>query len=320
MILSWVSIAAGAALLYLGAEGLVRGGAGLGRRAGLSPLAVGLTVVSLATSAPELGVSLQAALQGRDAVAVGNVLGSNVANIGMILGVAAVLMPISVATRVVKADLPLLVAVSAILTWVLWDGRAGRVEGACLAAGLVLYIGGTLHFARQEGAKAQAEAENELPPAGGAWWLDLVYILAGFAALAGGAHFLVTGATAVAESFGVSDAVIGLTVVAFGTSLPELAATAVAAARGEGDMAVGNVVGSNMFNSLGIVGATACVSPLDVTDGGAPLSPLRIDCGVMLAAAVILLPLMRTGFRVTRGEGALLLVGYAGYVGWLFLR
>ena len=321
MILAWLSIAGGAGLLYAGAEGLVRGGAGLGRRAGLSPLAVGLTVVSLATSAPELGVSLRAAFEGRDAVAVGNVLGSNVANIGLILGAAAVLMPIAVATRIVKADLPLLVAVSALLTGFLWDGAVGRMEGAVLAAGMVLYLGGTLHFARKEGAKAQAEAENELPPLAGAWWLDPVYIFAGLAGLAGGAYLLVEGATAVAASFGVSDAVIGLTVVAFGTSLPELAATVVAAARGEGDMAVGNVVGSNMFNSLGIVGATALARPLDVNDELGPLDgTLNADCCVMLAAAVILLPLMRTGFRVSRAEGVLLLAGYAGYVTWLFLR
>ena len=331
MTLAWLSIGGGAALLYLGAEGLVRGGAGLGRRAGLSPLAVGLTVVSLATSAPELGVSLQAALAGRDAVAVGNVLGSNVANVGLILGVAAVVMPITVATRVVKADLPLLVAVSGVLVGVLWDGRVGRVEGGCLAAGLAVYVAATVHFARKEGAKAQAEAENELPPAGGPWWLDPIYLLTGLVGLAAGAALLVGGATEVARSFGVSDAVIGLTVVAFGTSLPELAATAVAAARGEGDMAVGNVVGSNIFNSLGIVGVTGLAVPLDVNDapaaGAAPGAAatqlggtLNADLCVMLAAAVLLLPLMRTGFRVTRAEGGLLLAGYAGYVAWLFLR
>ena len=325
MILAWASAAAGAALLYGGAEGLVRGGAGLGRRAGLSPLAVGLTVVSLATSAPELGVSLQAALDGRDGVAVGNVLGSNVANIGLILGLAAVIMPIAVATRVVKADLPLLVAVSAVLTGVLWDGRVGRVEGGLLAAGLAAYVAATVYFARKEGAKAQAEAAHELPAAGGSAWLDAAYILVGLAGLAAGAHFLVTGAVEIAGAFGISDAVIGLTVVAFGTSLPELAATVVAAGHGEGDMAIGNVVGSNIFNSLGIVGLTAAVHPLDVAGpaggpGGGLDGTLNADLCVMLAASVILLPLMRTGFRVTRAEGGLLLAGYAGYVAWLFYR
>ena len=265
-------------------------------------------------------MSLRAALQGRDSVAVGNVLGSNVANIGLILGLAAVIMPIAVATRVVKADLPLLVAVSGLLTWVLWDGTVGRVEGTLLAAGLVAYVAATVIFARREGAKAQAEAEHELPAASGSVWLDLVYIAVGLAGLAAGAHFLVLGAVEIAGSFGVSDAVIGLTVVAFGTSLPELAATVVAAAHGEGDMAVGNVVGSNLFNSLGIVGITAAVHPLAIPGAGDPDGTLNVDLCVMLAASVILLPLMRTGFRVSRAEGAGLLVGYAAYVTWLFVR
>ena len=323
MVLAWCGVVVGVGLLYLGAEWLVRGGAGLARRAGLSPLAVGLTVVSLATSAPELGVSLRAALAGQDSVAVGNVLGSNVANIGLILGAAAVIAPISVATRVVKADLPLLVAVSGVLAWVLWDGAVGRVEGGCLAAGLVAYVTLTIVLARREGAKADADAAAELPPPARSAWLEVGLILAGLALLAGGAWALVEGAVVIARDFGISDAVIGLTVVAFGTSLPELAATTVAAVHGEGDMAIGNVVGSNMFNSLGIVGATACVTPLNAAAGVGTADldgTLHADLGVMFAAAVILLPLMRTGFRVNRWEGGLLLVGYAGYVGWLFVR
>ena len=321
MVLAWCGVVVGVGLLYLGAEWLVRGGAGLARRAGLSPLAVGLTVVSLATSAPELGVSLRAGLAGQDSVAVGNVLGSNVANIGLILGAAAVIAPISVATRVVKADLPLLVAVSGVLAWVLWDGAVGRAEGGCLAAGLVAYVTLTIALARREGAEADADAAAELPPPARSAWLEVGLILAGLALLAGGAWALVEGAVVIAQDFGISDAVIGLTVVAFGTSLPELAATTVAAVHGEGDMAIGNVVGSNMFNSLGIVGATACVTPLNAAGaGGADLGGLRADLAVMGAAAVILLPLMRTGFRVNRWEGGLLLAGYAGYVGWLFVR
>ena len=323
MILACLGVLGGAAMLYFGAEWLVRGGAGLARRAGLSPLAVGLTVVSLATSAPELGVSLQAALDGKDAVAVGNVLGSNVANIGLILGIAAVIAPISVATRVVKVDLPLLVLVSGLLAWALWDTHVGRVEGALLAAGLIAYVTMTVVLARREGAKADRSAAAELPPPTRSAWLEVGLIAAGLALLIGGSWALVEGAVYLARFAGLSDAVIGLTVVAFGTSLPELAATAVAAAHGEGDMAIGNVVGSNMFNSLGIVGVTACVTPLDVAAGvgAAELDgTLNADLCVMFAAAVVLLPLMRTGFRVTRWEGGLLLVAYAGYVTWLFLR
>ena len=317
MVLAWLGVVVGIAALYFGAEWLVRGGAGLARRAGLSPLAIGLTVISLATSAPELGVSLQAALDGKDAVAVGNVLGSNVANIGLILGIAAVIMPISVATRVVKLDLPLLALVSGLLTWALWDGQVGRIEGAALAAGLVGYVSMTVVLARREGAKADRDADAELPPPAGSAWIELGLIAAGIVLLTVGSWALVEGAVYIARAAGLSDAVIGLTVVAFGTSLPELAATVVAATHGEGDMAVGNVVGSNMFNSLGIIGVTSSVMPLDVSAEG---PALHADLCVMLAAAIVLLPLMRTGFRVSRWEGALLLVAYGGYVIWLFLR
>ncbi|MFH5806420.1 calcium/sodium antiporter [Alienimonas sp. DA493] len=320
MILAWFGIAAGVAMLYFGAEWLVRGGAGLARRAGLSPLAVGLTVVSLATSAPELGVSLQAALDDKDAVAIGNVLGSNVANIGLILGLAAVLKPIAVATRVVKIDLPLLVLVSGGLTWALWDGGASRLEGALLAAGLIAYVTTTVVLARRESARANAEADAELPPPAGSAWIEGALIVVGLTFLAGGSWALVEGAVVIARHAGLSDAVIGLTVVAFGTSLPELAASAVAAAHGEGDMAVGNVVGSNMFNSLGIIGTTAFVVPLNVPAVGAEGDGLHVDLLVMLAAAVLLLPLLRTGYRVNRWEGLLLLAAYGGYVSWLFVR
>ncbi|QDT15605.1 calcium/sodium antiporter [Alienimonas californiensis] len=320
MILAWFGVAAGVAMLYFGAEWLVRGGAGLARRAGLSPLAVGLTVVSLATSAPELGVSLQAALDDKDAVAVGNVLGSNVANIGLILGLAALMKPIAVATRVVKIDLPLLVLVSGWLTWVLWNGVVTRLEGALLVAGLVAYVTTTIVLARRESAKANAEADAELPPPAGSAWIEAGLMVAGLALLAVGSWALVEGAVIIARAAGLSDAVIGLTVVAFGTSLPELAATAVAAAHGEGDMAVGNVVGSNMFNALGIIGTTACVAPLSVPGDGPEGEGLHADLLVMLAAAIVLLPLLRTGYRVNRWEGLLLIAAYGGYVSWLFVR
>ncbi|MEM9701033.1 MAG: calcium/sodium antiporter [Planctomycetota bacterium] len=323
MLLAWLGVAVGAALLYFGAEWLVRGGAGLARRAGLSPLAVGLTVVSLATSAPELGVSLQAALDEKPQVAIGNVLGSNVANVGLILGVAAVIMPISVANRVVKIDLPILASVSGLLTWILWDGRVNRLEGSLLATGLLVYVLLTLILARRETQAANDHVDAELPPPAGSAWIEALLIVVGLSALAVGSWALVEGAVVIARWAGLSDAVIGLTVVAFGTSLPELAATAVAATHGEGDIAVGNVVGSNMFNSLGIVGVTACACPLDVAEGvgeAGLTGTLHADLGVMLAAAIVLLPLMRTGYRVNRWEGLALLTCYAGYVVWLFLR
>ena len=303
-----LSIAAGIALLYVGAEALVRGGASLAVRVGLSPLAVGLTVVSLGTSAPELVVSVDAALEGRGEVAVGNVLGSNVANIGLILGLAAVLTPVAVSRQVLRFDLPLLLAVSAGVVGVLWDGRVGRAEGAVLTAGLCGYVGWTVFDSRRK------HVAPDLPPPTGSVLLDAALVIAGLGLLMGGAHFLVDGAVTVATAAGVSDAVIGLTVVAFGTSLPELAASGVAAFRGEGDLAVGNVIGSNMFNSLGILGVAALVVPLDAPDVA------LADLAVMFGATALLVPLMLTGRRVGRVEGAILCAGYAGYVAWLFVR
>ena len=324
MVLAWFGVVAGVGMLYLGAEWLVRGGAGLARRAGLSPLAVGLTVVSLATSAPELGVSLQAALDGKDEVAIGNVLGSNVANIGLILGLAAVIIagqrghPCGAARSAAPRARQRAAQLGRCGT-----GGSAVWKGGLLAAGLVAYVTATIMLARREGAKADRHADAELPPPTRSAWLEVGLIVAGLALLAAGSWALVEGAVVIAKHAGLSDAVIGLTVVAFGTSLPELAASAVAASHGEGDMAVGNVVGSNMFNSLGIVGVTASVHPLDVAAdmGEAGLNGgLRADLCVMSAAAILLLPLMRTGFRVSRWEGLLLLAGYAGYVGWLFVR
>ena len=310
MAMAWagLAIAGGIALLYFGADALVRGGAALAVRLGLSPLAVGLTVVSLGTSAPELVVSLDAALEGRGAVAVGNVLGSNVANIGLILGLAAVLTPVAVARQVLRFDLPLLLAVTVCLVAALWDGRVARVEGGLLTAGLCAYVGWTVFDSRRKHVKP------DLPPPTGSILLDAGLVVLGLALLVAGAHFLVEGAVTVATAAGVSDAVIGLTVVAFGTSLPELAASGVAAYRGEGDLAVGNVIGSNMFNSLGILGVSSLVVPLDAPDIE------WADLAVMGGATAALLPLMWSGLRVARVEGALLTCGYLGYVAWLFVR
>ena len=311
MLLALLSIAAGLVLLYGGAEGLVRGASALALRMGLTPLVVGLTVVAFGTSAPELVVSLQAALAGRDAIALGNVVGSNVANIAFILGLAAILQPMRVHGQLLKLDVPMMLGSASLLVVMLLDGHLGRFEGGSLFAMLVLYLGYNVWKARTERqGLPPALAAPDVPaslPAGRA----LFFAGAGLALLALGADLLVDGAVVMARAAGLSEAVVGLTVVAIGTSLPELATSLVATLRGEGDIALGNVVGSNIFNVLGILGISALVHPLE-RSGVAP-----VDLLVMLAASMLLLPLLRSGLLLARWEGALLLSVYTVYMLYL---
>ncbi len=311
MTLSLVFIAGGLLLLYLGAEGLIRGSVALALRLGLTPLVVGLTVVAFGTSSPELVVSLQAALSGNEAIAIGNVVGSNICNIALILGLSALIRPLKVHLQLLRMDVPLMIAASALLMLMLYDGGLGRPEGALLSVFLIGYTAfNVLNARRMQGAAPDVLAEAASPP-GGPAWRHGVFLFGGLGVLAGGAHLLITGAVDLAQQLGLSDAVIGLTIVALGTSLPELATSVVAAARNEGDIAVGNVVGSNVFNVLFILGLSALVHPLHT--GGVTMT----DLGIMTAFALLMLPLMRTGFRLVRWEGALLLVLYVGYVAYL---
>jgi cation:H+ antiporter len=304
-------ILAGIVLLYFGAEGLVRGSASIAARLGLTPLVIGLTVVAFGTSMPELVVSIGASLDGKGPIAVGNVVGSNIGNIALILGLAALIQPLRVQAQIVRVDLPILLVASVALVAILADGAVGRVEGGLLFAGLLAYIGTSLRLARREPAAVEAEFVEGMPRAGRSAALDAGMVAAGLALLVLGARLLVTGAVDIAEGFGLSQAVIGLTIVAIGTSLPELATSVVAALKGQGDIAVGNVVGSNLFNILGILGITALVRPL------AQSGMSSVDLGVMLVLTVVLLPLMRSGFRVSRAEGGVLVAGYAAYTTYL---
>jgi cation:H+ antiporter len=311
MTIAVLLVLAGAALLYGGAEGLVRGASSLALRLGMTPLVIGLTVVAFGTSTPELVVSVEAALAGKGSLAVGNVVGSNIGNVGLILGLSALIAPLAVQARIIRLDLPLLVLVSAGVAVLLLDGEMGRGEGALLFAGLIAYVGFTLRASRRESAAVAQEFAEGVPRPTGSAALDAVLVLGGLALLAVGARLLVSGATTIAQAAGVEEAVIGLTVVAIGTSLPELATSVVAALKGEGDIAVGNVVGSNLFNILGILGIAALVRPLSA--GGID----AVDLWVMLGAAVLLLPMMWTGRRVSRLEGGVLVAGYVAYVAYL---
>jgi cation:H+ antiporter len=309
-----LSLAAGFVLLALGGEALVRGSAALGLRAGLNPVLVGLTIVGFGTSAPELAVSVQAALGGAGDIAVGNIVGSNVANVGLVLGLAALLKPLTLSSRLVRRDVPIMIGASAVMVVFLLDGRLSRPEGAVLAAGIVLYLAYTARESHEERRRVMKEFRTELKGDSPSLSLSSAAVLAGVAALVGGGRLFVGGATGLAAALGVPEAVIGLTIVAVGTSLPEMATSLVAGLRGHPDIATGNVVGSNIFNVLAVLGVTALVHPIERGGVG------DLDLGLMMAFVALPLPLALWRNRVGRLEGGLLLVCYALYIARLIVQ
>jgi pyrroloquinoline quinone biosynthesis protein B len=306
-----VTGAAGLLLLYLGGEALVRGACSLALRLRISPLVVGLTVVAFGTSAPELAVSLEASLGGVGDIALGNVIGSNIANIALILGVTALVRVTRVEARILRIDAPLMVLASLVLVMMLVDGGLSRLEGGFLVVGLAAWVGFTAVAARRESQAVRQEFSMGVPHSVSRIAIAVVFVFGGIGALAVGGQLLIDAAVAIAASAGVSQAVIGLTVVAVGTSLPEFAASVVAAIRGHGDIAVGNVVGSNLFNVLGILGIATLVTPL----GRGAID--WITLGVFVGVAVLIVPLLYTQRQLSRVEGAGLLLVYAAYVAWL---
>jgi cation:H+ antiporter len=306
-------LTAGAMLLYFGGEWLVRGAAGLARSFHVRPLMVGLTVVAFGTSAPEGAVSVSAAVGGRSEIALGNVVGSCVANLGLILGSVALLRPPRVDASLIRRDVPVLVGSALLVPLLLADGEIDRVEAAGLLFAAFVYVGLSVRSTRSRADEAAREIEAGAEAAGapdprGRGALAFVTFV-GFAALVVGGECLVRGAVGVARGLGVAERTIGLTVVALGTSLPELAASAVAAARGHGEIAVGNVVGSNIFNVLLVLGGAAAVRPLD-TDPAAQVPGLAALVVLSLASVFVL----RSARRITRWEGALLLAAYAAFL------
>lgn len=310
---------AGTVLLVAGAEALVRGAARLAAAIGISPLVIGLTVVAFGTSSPELAVSLRAGAAGEADIALGNVVGSNIFNVLFILGVSALVRPLAVAQRLVRLDVPLMIGVSVLLLLLALDGRIGRVDGVLLVGGIVAYTVFVVRDNVQESAAVRAEYEREFgvrPRRTTQWALNVALVAGGLVMLVMGSRWLVQSAVAVAAALGVSELVIGLTIVAAGTSLPEVATSVVATARGERDIAVGNVVGSNLFNILAILGLSALAAP-----GGIEVAAqaLRFDLPVMVAVSVACLPVFFTGQRIARWEGALFLGYYAAYTAYLIL-
>jgi cation:H+ antiporter len=305
---------AGIVLLIWGADLLVRGAAHLAELAGVAPLVVGLTVVAMGTSAPELAVSMRAAFVGQTDLTLGNVLGSNIANVLLILGLAAVAAPLLVSPRVLQREVPTMILVSLLLWLLAADGVIGRLDGALL----VVLLGGFLAGAVVTGRRAPAaEQPQALPPSRrGGVLRNLGLVVGGLILLVAGAQWLVDGAVTFARALGVSELVIGLTVVAVGTSLPEIATSVLASLRGEREIAVGNVVGSNILNILGVLGLTALIVPQPLA---VPAGALAFDLPVVVATAVACLPIFLNGRMIARWEGALFLAYYVAYTVYLVL-
>jgi cation:H+ antiporter len=312
----------GLAALVVGADLLVRGASKLALGFGISPLVVGLTIVAFGTSAPEMAVSVGAVLEGKTDIAIGNVVGSNVFNVLFILGLSALIVPLVVNVQLIRQEVPIMIGASLLLLLLGLDGRVSAWEGAMLVVLLAVYTVFLVLQSRRETQAAQDEFAAEMPPLDAQSWdarlpVQLLMIGVGLAALVFGSQWLVEAAVTFAKAMGVSDLVIGLTIVAAGTSMPEVAASITAAVKGERDIAVGNVVGSNTFNILGCVGLSGLASG----DAGLLLSQavLNFDLWVMLAVALACLPVFLTGREIARWEGAVFLLYYAAYVGYLIL-
>jgi len=317
---------AGFVFLVGGAELLIRGASRIALRLGIQPIVVGLTVVAFGTSAPELVVSVTANLtnSGSSDLAIGNIVGSNIANLGLILGLCGSVYALRVNRHIITVEYPLLIGVTLIFGWMLYGGVLGQWEGLLLFAGLVGFIGWNVFTARrqyemahaaEESLEAAASVDERILRPSEQLWFDVLLVVMGLGGLVLGADWLVSGSRTIALAFGVSEVVIGLTLVAVGTSLPEVATSLVASFRGQGDLAIGNVVGSNLFNMLGVAGVTAAIKPLRAPES------IGVDLLVMVAFTVLVYLLVwKQPHRIERWQGALLILLYAVYVVFLFVR
>lgn len=306
--------------LVFGAELLVRGASRLAAALGISPLVIGLTVVAFGTSSPELAVSVQSAFRGSADIALGNVVGSNIFNVLLILGLSAVITPLVVHQQLVRLDVPLMIALSVLLFLLGLDGSIDRLDGGLLFLGLVSYIWHGIRQSRKESQEVQQEYDQEYALAKGSkpisMPINIALVVVGLGLLVLGSDWLVAGAVSLAKVFQVSDLVIGLTIVAAGTSMPEVATSVMAAIKKERDIAVGNVVGSNIFNIMGVLGVSAFVAPAGINVSA---SALAFDIPVMIAVALATLPIFFTGNLIARWEGGLFLFYYLAYMAYIVL-
>lgn len=300
-------LVAGIIMLFFGGEGLVKGASRLAHLLGISPVVIGLTVVAFGTSAPEFVVGLIAALQGASDVVLGNIIGSNISNIALILGIAALISPLIIQGRLIKAEVPIMIILSFLLYGIAWTLDLGIVQGAVLFGSLIAFTIFSYFGAKKEPKIIEEEYEEYLGTDGSVW-KQLLFIVLGLAALIIGARLVVDSAITIARVIGVSELVISITVVAIGTSLPELSTTIVAAMKKEHDIIVGNLIGSNIFN-IGILGLVSTIHPVSVDS-----SLLKFEFPIMLFFSIIILPIMMTGKKVSRIEGIFLLLLYAVFI------
>jgi len=316
-----VLLIAGFLVLTLGAEALVRGASRLAAAFGIAPLIIGLTVVAFGTSAPEMAVSALSGLRGQADVALGNVVGSNIFNVLCVLGLSALITPLTVLRQLIRQDVPVMIAATLIVCWMSMDGVIGRTDGLLLFAGIMFYTAWLIFKSRRDGAAAEDNFEKKYAPREPRGFKTLLkngtLTAAGIGLLVLGSRWLVDGATAIALSVGMSELTVGLTIVAFGTSLPEAATSIVASLRKEPDIAVGNIIGSNLFNLMAVLGLAGAV-----TRDGIAVAPaaLHFDLPVMAAVAIACLPVFITGGRISRGEGALFFGYYLAYMTYLILK
>lgn len=325
MVLSLLLCIIGFILLYFSAEWLVKGASNLARNIGLTPIVIGLSVVAFGTSAPELVVSLISSIEDKSMIAVGNVIGSNICNIGLVLGISAIFQPIKCSGEVVKRDLPIMLGISLFLFFLSYNSRIERFEGAILFCGVIAYTIANYKIANknigimEEGRATSYEAElNEIG------YIEsrakqILFIVVGIVGVAGGAQVVVTSAVKIMTALGVDEKFISLTLIAFGTSLPELTTSVVAAIRKEMDISIGNLIGSNVFNILSVLGASALVRPI-IIPGGFIESGLIIDYLVMMSVCFIPWIVMRKDHTMSRFNGLTLLLCYAGYIIYLILK
>lgn len=310
MITSFTLLILSLVALYIGAGWLVKGSSEIAQKANISNLVIGLTFVAFGTSAPELVVSINASLTGQGDIAIGNVIGSNIFNIAVILGISAAIRPLQAKRKLTKLDIPILIVASIALVILFWNGMLGRLEGILFLIGIVAYTIFSLYYSRKH-EKMVEEACNELQIQPQPWYKDVMYIVGGLVILIFAAQLMIDNAVSIAQALGVSEAVIGLTVVAAGTSLPELATSVVAALKKNQDIAIGNIVGSNLFNILAIAGTSSVIHPIVSKNVN------YVDLLVMLGLSLVLLPLAKSGQKISRIEGCFLIAAYLGYLGWL---
>ena len=317
MILATFLLIVGFVVLVVGAESLVRGATNIAKTFGISTLVIGLTVVAFGTSAPELFVSLVAAFKGTADVAVGNVIGSNIFNVLMIIGCSAIIAPVEISYAVRRREMPIMLITLGLMYLVAWSGVISRWEGWLLFVGILVYLVWNYLSARRSVTVVIASKEEESRPSASGKFIfkNINFVILGLVGLVFGSNLIVDNATFIAKTYGVSDLVIGITLVAVGTSLPELATTVVAAIKGEPDLAVGNAIGSNVFNVLCVIGLTAGITPLSVNP-----QALSVDLIVMLVSCFAVWPLMLYRRKFGRLEGGLLVLVYAGYIAYLALN